>query len=131
MQGITSIDYLYCFYYINTYLLGGAQTYYIKIPDNLQEATPSKKLLVELPVPKIPYHKSLEQTQISILKSIAKKNGRTVNKMITEELKMSPQIISYHVKELQRKKLIVADVDKNDSRTKVLSLTNAGNLVLN
>ena len=37
MQGITSIDYLYCFYYINTYLSGGAQTYYIKIPDNLQE----------------------------------------------------------------------------------------------
>ena len=44
-------------------------------------------MLVELPVPKIPYHKSLEQTQISILKSIAKKNGRTVNKMITRGTK--------------------------------------------
>jgi hypothetical protein len=109
----------------------GAQAYYIKIPNKVSENIPSKSLLVELPVPKIPYHNSLEQTQISILKSIAKKNGRTTNKIITNELKMSPQIISYHIKELQRKKLIVTDTDKNDSRKKVLSLTNAGNLVLN
>lgn len=109
----------------------GAQAYYIKIASKLPKGKSSKDLLVELPVPKIPYHTSLEQTQISILKSIAKKNGRTSNKIITDELKMSPQIISYHIKELQRKKLIVADINKNDSRKKVLSLTNAGNLVLN
>jgi DNA-binding MarR family transcriptional regulator len=85
--------------------------------------------LVEIPVPRIPYHKSLEDTQLAILQLVASKNQEISNALISKNLNLSPQVVSYHIKELQKKKLITVGFGLEDSRKKFLSLTNAGYLV--
>jgi CRISPR locus-related DNA-binding protein len=108
----------------------GAQAYYIRDPNKLPKDRAVKELLVELPVPRIPYHGSLNETQLSILQLVARRSGKIINKTIKDELNLSPQITSYHTKELKKKKLITAKSDEKDSRKNYLSITHAGNLVI-
>jgi CRISPR locus-related DNA-binding protein len=107
----------------------GAQAYYIKHSEKLDKDKLNEGILVELPVPNIPYHTVLEKTQLLILKTVAKRNGKINSKMIANELNISSQIVSYHVIQLKKKKLITGIEDPNDSRKECLSLTNSGNLV--
>ena len=108
----------------------GAQAYYIKDRKRLLKNDPYQNILVELPVPNIPYHTALEKTQLKILNEIASRSGKISNKTIADKLNFSPQIISYHVKELKKKKLINALADEYDSRKEYLYLTDPGKLVI-
>jgi DNA-binding MarR family transcriptional regulator len=106
----------------------GAQPYYVLDQTKLPNRR-SKDLLVEIPVPKIPYHNALEQTQLKILQLIDNKGDKAFNKVIREEINMSPQAFSYNVKQLVKKNLIVMTTDEFNTRSKKLRLTDAGKLV--
>lgn len=106
----------------------GAQPYYVLDQTKLPNRR-SKDLLVEIPVPKIPYRNALEQTQLKILQLIDNKGDKAFNKVIREEINMSPQAFSYNVKQLVKKNLIVMTTDEFNTRSKKLRLTDAGKLV--
>lgn len=105
----------------------GAKAYYVrgKVGDEL-----SKSRVIELPVPNIPFQIP-DETQLGILKILSKQNGSVSNTLIRQELGLSPQILSYHIKEMVKKGLVEYDQNKNFDRRRVyISATNAGRLVL-
>jgi CRISPR locus-related DNA-binding protein len=108
----------------------GAQAYYVITPNGLPPDSPIMNRLVELPVPNIPYHNSLTGTQLDILRLVSKRNGKVSNKMIKEMLGLSAQTLSYHIRQLDKKKLVTLYEDENDSRMKYLLITNSGKLVV-
>ena len=108
----------------------GAQAYYVIHQDSLPPNSSANDRLVELPVPNIPYHQSLTGIQLDILKIINKRGEKVPNTMLKNELNLSPQTLSYNIKELQRKKLIILEEYELDSRKKHTSITNAGKLVV-
>jgi CRISPR locus-related DNA-binding protein len=108
----------------------GAQAYYVITPKDLPPNSPVMNRLVELPVPNIPYHNSLTGTQLDILRLISRRTGKVSNKMIKEALGLSAQTLSYHIRQLDKKKLVMLFEDEGDSRMKYLSITNPGKLVV-
>ena len=108
----------------------GAQAYYVITPKDLPPDSPVMNRLVELPVPNIPYHNSLTGTQLDILRLVSKRNGKVSNKMLKEALGLSAQTLSYHIRQLDKKKLVTLYMDENDSRMKYLLITNPGKLVV-
>lgn len=117
----------------------GAQAYYVVGKAGSQQ---EDQRVLELPVPNIPYYRTLDKTQLLVLKEIRELGGEVENASLRYELGMSPQILSYHVKELTRKRLVcterrsvVATKDVNqskdhDRRKLQVKITSAGNLVL-
>ncbi len=102
----------------------GARVYYVKeVPD---PDAPLADQVVVLPVPRVPLD-SLDGTQRRILLLIGKhrKPIKPANLALATALRMSPQIISYHLKQLERKGLITLSIE---GRNKVASLTPAGDL---
>ena len=114
----------------------GAKAYYVlgKRGSELSESE-----VIELPVPNIPYYRSIDKTQLRVLKAIIDLGGSSSNARLRESLNMSPQSLSYHVKEMARKGLV--NVQRGqvpvphgksgvDNRAISIALTNAGRLVL-
>jgi hypothetical protein len=109
----------------------GAQAYYIKDQRKLPPNSPKRDTLIELPVPNIRYNEALDKTQIEILQMIAKHDGPSSARFLRQNgLNISAQNLSYHLKELVRKRLILMIPSTIDSRIKDLHLTDVGKLIL-
>ena len=117
----------------------GAKAYYVM---GKRGGDVSQYRVIELPVPNIPYYRDLSESQMSVLRALEKKGRATTTPELRFDLGISPQSLSYHVKQLQDKALIeVSQMDADsrltnpnrsvlDRRVKVLTMTNAGKLVL-
>lgn len=108
------------------YILG-LRVYYIldgSIGKNKSKSI--KELTIELPVPRVNIH-DLEKTQKEILSFIFKEGGRLekANTVLHEEIKITKQNASYHLKQLTKKDLISLTID---GRNKIVNLTNTGKL---
>ena len=118
----------------------GARAYYVlgKKGIDIQESK-----VIELPIPNIPYFRTLQKTQLSILRNISDLGGSTSNSALRVRSGMSAQSISYNIRELERKALITTRRDfrqretkagvvvtKPDRRKLMVELTNAGKLFL-
>jgi CRISPR locus-related DNA-binding protein len=113
----------------------GAKAYYVL--GKRGSPSPEGKV-IELPVPNIPYYRSVEKTQLRILKTLVSLGGRAHSARLRETLGMSPQSMSYHVKELAKKGLVnvsrgsgevAPEASKVDNRVAIVAITNAGKLV--
>lgn len=111
----------------------GAKAYYVygKKGDDL-----SATRVIELPIPNIPYYRNVEKSQLRILKALESLGGKASNQQLREALDVSPQILSYHVKELTRKGLLVprrgaspGGINETDNRVLTVEITSAGRLV--
>jgi DNA-binding MarR family transcriptional regulator len=98
-----------------------------------------KGKVIELPVPNIPIMNALQKTQATILHKIDEFGGKISNTHLRSELEITPQKLSYHIKELKKKGLIVVQrgwkserykSNHVDSRILTIELTNAGKLVV-
>ena len=114
----------------------GAQAYYVQGRSDKPEA---EGKILELPVPNIPYYRVLDKTQLLILKKLSQRGNPMPNSLLREETEMSPQNLSYHIKQLERKKLVEVGrgTERNargggnepvDRRAITIRLTNAGRL---
>lgn len=111
----------------------GAQAYYVmgKTGSDI-----SKSKVVELPVPLIPYHKVVDENQLHILEELHRLGDKAANARLRERIGISPQVMSYHVKELEAKGLISTQKPRpssggvTDRRALEIILTPAGKLVL-
>jgi CRISPR locus-related DNA-binding protein len=117
----------------------GAKAYYVlgKKGEDL-----SQYKVIELPVPNIPYYREISKPQLSVLKTLSEIGGESTNQELRYKLDISPQILSYHVKELESKGLIEIDsggqgfhttdsrIKNYDRRVRIIRMTNAGSLVL-
>lgn len=114
----------------------GAKAYYVlgKRGSELSESE-----VIELPVPNIPYYRTIDKTQLRVLRALDSLGGSSSNAGLRDSIGMSPQSLSYHVKELARKGLVNVlrgqvliphGRPRLDSRAISISLTNAGKLVL-
>lgn len=112
----------------------GAKAYYV-LGKRGKEMAESE--VIELPMPNIPYYRTIEGTQLRVLKSLESLGGRANSARLRDSLDMSPQTISYHVKELAKKGLVRVTrgeriTDRGpmpDSRVILVEMTNAGKLV--
>jgi CRISPR locus-related DNA-binding protein len=103
------------------FIIGG-RAYYMK--ESREEQRSLADSIVRIPVPKVSID-SLDDTQRKILKRILERGGKLTkaNLSLSEELGEAPQLVSYHLRELQRKELIeLASV----GREKTVTLTDAG-----
>jgi len=120
----------------------GAKAYYVLDERKLPKGTSLEDQIVELPIPNIPYARNLQETQMKILKKLSMGGGMTGNAQLRHELKMSPQKLSYHIKELEAKGLVTTTrgwqietlhrnrkARKVDKRRLSISLTNSGKLL--
>ncbi len=117
----------------------GAKAYYVQ---GKRQSENSSYKVIELPVPNIPYYKVIGKSELSILECLRRLGGKCTTPQMKSILKMSPQIISYHIRELQIKSLIEVDnpeskfmkskseIKKLDRRVKTIKITNAGLLFL-
>jgi CRISPR locus-related DNA-binding protein len=117
----------------------GAKAYYVL---GKREANASQYKVIELPVPNIPYYRELSKPELSVLKALDKMGGTCTNPQLKHSLGISPQALSYHVKELETKALIEVESHElrgrtsrsssaiSDRRVKTIRITNAGRLVL-
>ena len=112
----------------------GASTYYVLGRKGVEDSR-----VLELPVPNIPYNRILQKSQLAVLGCIRDLGNSTTNLAVRDRMGLSPQKLSYHIKELERKALVVTNrekmplsgrVTKVDRRKVMVSLTNAGRLVL-
>ena len=108
------------------YILG-IKVYYF-LDDRLEEnqSKEVQELLVELPIPKTNY-KEIDETQKRIMINMLDKGGRVerINSEMHDELKLSKQTISYHLKQMKNKELIEIEIQ---GRNKIAKLTNSGKL---
>ncbi len=112
----------------------GARAYYVsgKRGSDLAEAH-----VIELPVPNIPYYRSVDRTQLRVLRALESLGGRAGNPRLKESLGISAQSLSYHIKELVKKGLVSvtrgqearSDGSTVDNRIVFVEITNAGKLV--
>jgi CRISPR locus-related DNA-binding protein len=117
----------------------GAKAYYIQGKRGVEN--PENKVL-ELPVPNIPYYRTLSKSEMGVLRALSKMGGCCMNPQLKSALGISAQILSYHIGELEKKRLITVENNKSnnlgnlkdppisDRRIKKIQLTNAGQLVL-
>lgn len=106
-----------------------AQAYYMLHPDkSLGKST--SELMIMLPIPHAKY-KELTKLQINILRLLDSKSGPSSSKLLLQEgLRVSPQRLSYNIRELINEKLVEVSYDATDSRLRMLSLTHVGRLRL-
>ncbi len=120
----------------------GAKAYYVLDRNKLPTKATLKDQIIELPIPKIPLFKQLQENQRKILQTLLEHNGSLGNTSLRVELGLSPQKLSYHLKELESKGLITTsrglakqEQPRKGKRKKVdlrqisVSLTNSGKLV--
>jgi CRISPR locus-related DNA-binding protein len=116
----------------------GAKAYYVLDTRKPPEKKPSGDV-IELPIPSIPFVKTMQTTQLTILRKIAELGGRVNNVHLREKLQMTPQKLSYHIRELERKGFVTTKrgwkfeaykASKVDTRMLAIELTNAGRLVV-
>ncbi len=116
----------------------GAKAYYVL---GKTGSEPSESKVIELPVPNIPYNRVINKTQLRILAAIRKSETPISATHIRWELDISPQSLSYQLKELAKKRLITVSrgyssnagpkaIKKKDNRMLTVELSNAGKLVL-
>lgn len=100
----------------------GAQAYYVL--EGNEKETSIDELVIELPVPTQPLYLEIEGLKRDILKVIKERtlNGKNyvTQKDIRDELGESPQNISYHVKDLEKKGLIEKTVDGRNTKIKLM-----------
>ena len=112
----------------------GAKAYYVLGKRGVKLA---ESEVIELPVPSIPYYRTIERTQLGVLKSLESLGGKANSARLRDSLNMSPQTISYQIKELAKKGLVRVTRGERitdqgpvlDSRVLVVEITNAGKLV--
>jgi hypothetical protein len=120
----------------------GAKAYYVLDQSKLPAGSTLEDQILELPIPKIPYARTLEGTQMKIMRKILQYGGKVSNTTLRNDLRMSPQRMSYNIKELQTKGLVTANrgleeeklrhgrfMKRIDARRLAISLTSAGKLV--
>jgi hypothetical protein len=108
----------------------GANAYYI-LDSRLSPESPAKDLLVSLPIPNVKYSKELSKLQIKILQILSSKQSPISSSLLLQhDLHISPQRLSYNIRELINKKLVDIKYDDMDSRRRLLKLTNLGKLHL-
>jgi CRISPR locus-related DNA-binding protein len=117
----------------------GAKAYYVL---GKKGTDASQYKVIELPVPNIPYYRELSKQELSVLEALDKLGGTCTNPQLKRSLNISPQTLSYHVKELETKALIEVGGKElrlrtlhpnsqiSDRRVKTIRITNAGRLVL-
>ena len=117
----------------------GAKAYYVLGKRNAENA---QYKVIELPVPNIPYYRVLSKSELRVLKALEELGGKCTNPQLKYRLNISPQILSYHIKELAAKALITFGNAEtklhsarprqaiSDRRIKTVKITNAGLLVL-
>ena len=111
----------------------GAQAYYVygKTGSDIAQSK-----VIELPVPLIPYHRVVDKNQLRVLDALRALGGKADNALLRERLGISPQTMSYHVKELERKGLVTSrryrpatGSSRVDRRALEIILTPTGRLV--
>jgi CRISPR locus-related DNA-binding protein len=120
----------------------GAKAYYVLDQSKLPKNSPLQNQIIELPTPKIPYARTLQKTQMEILNKLAQYNGSSSNRQLHYELKISPQKLSYNIRELETKGFVTTNrgwekqkmhkgkpIREVDRRILAVSITNAGRLV--
>jgi CRISPR locus-related DNA-binding protein len=120
----------------------GVNAYYVLDENKLPKNSSLSDQVLELPTPKVPYSRSLQKTQMRILTTLIQHNGTSSNRQLYYELKISPQKLSYNIKELETKGFVLTrrgleetkmhrgrQIKKIDRRILIVSLTNAGKLV--
>ncbi len=119
----------------------GARAYYV-LDTRLIDSDTSP--ILELPLPNIPPLKSLQGHQLEILRYLKLRDGRSSNVDLRAEIDVSPQVLSYHIKSLEKMRLITTKkgwttkiqrgqdvIQKTDSRALCIELTMAGKLAAN
>lgn len=95
--------------------------------------------VIELPMPNVPYYRTIDKSQLRVLEALSRLNGVAPNSRLRDSLGISPQVLSYHIKELTKKGLVhvlrgqvptATGEMKADSRAITIGLTSAGRLVL-
>lgn len=111
--------------FIAGYLLH-ANVFYIR-EDKENKGVPLQERVYELPVPSIQIE-NLDVKQISILKFILDNNGKIEKgtSQISNGLKLSPQLVSYHILKLEGGNLVKTE---KTGRNNIISLTSAGRFV--
>lgn len=120
----------------------GAKAYYVLDQSKLPKNSSLQDQILELPTPKIPYARTLQKTQMKILTKLLQYDGMASNRQLRYELKISPQKLSYNIKELETKGFVTTKrgwekqkmhrgrpTKEIDKRILALSITNAGRLV--
>lgn len=106
----------------------GARPYYIL---EQQDDEPLNELVRELPAPTQPLHFDLSNAQLEVFTQLGRwdAEGRTgvIGREVADKLGASPQKISYHINELEQKRLIETE---NDGRRKEIHVTESGKLYL-
>ena len=114
----------------------GAKAYYVLGRRGGKMAEPE---VIELPVPNIPYYRTIDKCQLEVLEWLNRLGGVAPNSRLLDSLGVSPQVMSYRIKELARKGLVnvlrgqvptLGEKMKADRRANTIELTNAGRLVL-
>lgn len=114
----------------------GAKAYYVlgKRGGKMAESE-----IIELPLPNIPYYRTINKSQLEVLEWLSRLGGVATNSRLRDSLGTSPQVMSYRVKELVRKDLVnvlrgqvptAGGEMKADRRANTVQLTEAGRLVL-
>ena len=114
----------------------GAKAYYVlgERGGKIEESE-----VIELPMPNVPYYRTINKSQLQVLEALSRLNGVAPNSRLRDSLGISPQVLSYHVKELARKGLVKVlrgqaptetGAMKADNRAIMIELTGAGRFVL-
>lgn len=107
----------------------GALAYYVLDP-KYSSGKSIRELLIILPIPALNY-KELTKLQLNIMQIIDSRSGPSSSSLLLQQgLNVSPQRLSYNIRQLINRKLIQIVNDKTDSRVKLLSLTGVGKLRL-
>jgi DNA-binding MarR family transcriptional regulator len=85
----------------------GARAYYVMDEKHFPAGVSLGNLVVEMPTPKIPYAKDLNQAQLMVLKATLDLGGTTSSAQLRHMLPMSPQKLSYNLKILEQSGLII------------------------
>jgi len=121
----------------------GAKAYYVLDRKKLPENATLRDQILELPIPKVPYARTLQKTQVKILVTLMQHNGIASNRQLRHEIKISPQKLSYNIKELEAKGFVTTKrgwekqkmrrgkpVKETDRRILAVSITNSGRLIV-
>lgn len=120
----------------------GAKAYYVLDEKKLPKDSSLQDQILELPTPKVPYARTLQKTQMKILAKLMQHGGIASNRQLRHELKISPQKLSYNIRELETEGFVMTKrgwekqkihkgrlIKEIDRRILGLSITNAGRLI--